>query len=179
MTSNKKPRVTTDGLPLESEEESTEAATDQIAQLQEQIQQLDGNWKRALADYQNLLRQTQRERQEYVRYANENLVTRFLPVLDNLELAYQHLKDPGLDMVVKQFRQIFTDLGLDRIQPQPGDPFNEQLHECIETIPSSDQPANTISKLNQIGYKWNEGPILRHAKVSVFSPVTSPEEKNS
>lgn len=162
----------------QSSDESIAELTLQIEDLTAQVQQLDAQWKRALADYQNLVRQTQREKQEYIRYANENITTQFLPVLDNLELAVRHLKDPGIQMVVKQFQQIFNDFGIKPIAPKPGDTFDETLHECIETLSTNEHPANTISHVNQIGYQWESGQVIRHAKVTVWTPPSSDQQTN-
>ena len=146
------------GQPTES--------TDQNSQVEE----LETLYKRALADYQNLVKQTAKERQEYIKYANSTLIASLLPLLDNLEMAHRHLQDPGLDMIVKQFKQTLIDEGLIPIHPAPGDQFDEQYHEAIDTfeIETQDQVAGTIAEVSLTGYRWHEGTVIRHAKVKVF-----------
>ena len=48
-------------------------------------------WKRAQADYQNLKKETERERAEFMKYANERLLHDLLPMIDQLSLALKHL----------------------------------------------------------------------------------------
>ncbi len=139
-----------------------------LTELQEQLQETEANYKRALADYQNLVKQTAKERQEYITYANSSLISQILPTLDNLILASQHLSDPGLDMVVKQFQQTLESEGLQSISPVVGEAFNPTHHECIDTVESADQPADTIAQTLQLGYKWKSGTVLRPAKVKVY-----------
>ncbi|MCG2697720.1 nucleotide exchange factor GrpE, partial [Candidatus Parcubacteria bacterium] len=82
--------------------------------LQKRYDELEHKYKRALADYQNLLKQTAKEKQEFVRYANEQLIHEILPVYDNLRLALKHAKDTpdgarirdGVKYVLKQFKDV-------------------------------------------------------------------------
>jgi molecular chaperone GrpE len=143
--------------------------TTSIQELENQLSDLDSKYKRALADYQNLLRQTQQERAEYLNYANAQLITQLLPLLDNLQMAYKHLQDPGLEMIVKQFQQTLTDEGIEEIKPKDGDHFDEHLHEALDTIATEDQAkVGLIAETALVGYRYKAGQVLRHAKVKVY-----------
>ncbi len=54
---------------------------------------LEEKYKRALADYQNLVKQTAKEKMEFAKYANELLLTEMLPVYDHLKIALRHAKN--------------------------------------------------------------------------------------
>jgi len=137
---------------------------------EQRLAEMEMKYKRALADYQNLMRQSAQERQEYVKYANQNLVEELLPILDSLEMAAKHLEDQGLVMVVNQFHQFLDQKGLSTIAPAKGEPFDEHRFECIETVSLDDGSEDgTVARLLTKGYAWQDGTVVRHAKVTVFS----------
>ena len=71
--------------------------------LQAKINTLNESWKRALADYHNLLRRVDSDKQQFVKLSNANLIARLLPSLDVIELAASHSQDLGVQMAAKQF----------------------------------------------------------------------------
>src|SRR3989304_2676049 len=87
-------------------------------QKQEKTQELENQLKRALADYQNLERRVEEERRLLSQLSSAILIEKFLPVLDNLESAQTHLKDEGLEMVIKQFRDVLSSEGVEEIEAQ-------------------------------------------------------------
>ncbi len=131
----------------------------------DQIQVLTNDWKRALADYQNLVKRFETEKHEVVRFANLNLINKLLPALDILELAALHSQDDGVKMAVKQFQDILNSEELQTIVPNVGDPFDPNLHDCIETIPGENE--NTLAEIVTKGYKIRD-VILRPATVKVI-----------
>jgi molecular chaperone GrpE len=139
-----------------------------ISDLQSQIQILDENWKRALADYQNLLRRVDTDKQQFVKLSNANLIARLLPSLDVIELAATHSGDIGVQMAAKQFNEALTSEGLQVIVPTVGENFDPNLHECSDTLtPDVAQNENTIAETLLKGYKINDY-VLRPAKVKVY-----------
>lgn len=142
-----------------------------IKQYQTQMEELEGKYRRALADYQNLLKQTAKEREEYLKFANTQLLAQFLPLLDHLRAAHQHLQDQGLEMIIKHFQQILTNEGITEIRPQPGEQFNPHDHEALDIVPGSPEQQDQVAEVTQIGYKYPDGQVLRHAKVKVFKSL--------
>lgn len=129
------------------------------------LKTLEENWKRALADYQNLVKRVETEKKDFVRFANMNLLAKLIPVLDILDLAAKHSADPGIKMAVAQFRDTLSSENVQEISPKIGDPFDHELHECLETLPG--EPDNTIAEPVTPGYKIDKF-IIRPAKVKVF-----------
>lgn len=145
----------------------------EVSQLQEQVLTLDQNWKRALADYQNLVRRVESDKQQFTKMSNANLVARLLPSLDIIELAALHSQDIGVQMAARQFHQVLNEEGLQVIEPQPGDIFDHTLHECIDTVDLIDEMRqNTIAELVLKGYKISDF-VLRPARVKVYKAATS------
>jgi len=86
----------------------------------DEIKTLNENWKRALADYQNLSKRVEADKKEFVKFAAANIVTKLIPTLDVLELAAAHSSDPGIQMAVKQFQDVLSSESLQSIIPAPG-----------------------------------------------------------
>jgi len=93
-------------------------------------------WKRALADYENLKKQVEKEKQEFVRFANLNLIMEFIPVYDNLKLALEHSLQndwaKGIEHIKNQFQQVLEQNGVEEIMPKIGDEFSINEHEAVE-----------------------------------------------
>ena len=60
---------------------------DTVEELRRQVEEKQDRLLRALAETENIRRRSQRDREDYVRYANESLLRDLVPVLDNLDRA--------------------------------------------------------------------------------------------
>lgn len=133
-----------------------------IKDLQRQLDQLEENWKRALADYRNLEKRIAQEKKDFVKFATASLLDKLLSVYDNLVAANRHLKDKGLKMIVRQFWSILQSEGVAEIKAQ-GQPFDPQTMDCVELVKG---PKNRVVEVVLKGYTLN-GRVLRPAKVKV------------
>lgn len=134
---------------------------------------MESNWKRALADYQNLLRRAEADKTQYAKFANANLIARLLPSLDIINLAASHSQDVGVQMAAKQFADALKDEGLEIISPIPGENFDPHKHECSETMSLTDSAVeNTIAEVVLKGYRL-DAFVLRPAKVKVFAKTST------
>lgn len=66
--------------------------------VQAEIDELTNRWKRALADYENLEKRINAEKNDFVKFANASLLLKILPALDTLIIAQKHLGDEGLGL---------------------------------------------------------------------------------
>lgn len=131
-------------------------------ELEEKITELTNNWKRALADYQNLEKRYAKEKQEFLEFANSNLILKLLTALDNFEKVQGYLKDDGLDLAIKELKKILIEEGLDEIEAQ-GKEFNPLEMEAIEAVEGEEgKVVEVVTK----GYRL-KGKVLRPAKVKV------------
>lgn len=157
--------TTASATPSASTSSSPTQDVDQVKKLQDRVDELENNWKRALADYKNLERRTAEEKLEFAEFANMVLIQRLLPIVDNLELLEKHVDDTGLKMIIKELKQVLTDNGVDQIESD-GKPFDSQTMDCVETAEceadSHDKVVETLTR----GYKFKT-KILRPAKVRV------------
>lgn len=133
-----------------------------------QIKELEERLKRTLADYENLEKRTQREIDEKSQIAAQRLILSVLPVLDNLEKAQEHLKDEGVSMVSKQFRQVLENQGVSEIVLE--EQFDPELCEAIEVVEGQDE--GKIAQVLEKGYSL-AGRVIRTAKVKVIKKDVS------
>lgn len=126
-------------------------------------EELENQLHRALADYQNLERRVEEERRLLGQLSSALLIEKFLPVLDHLESAQKHLNDEGLEIVIKQFKDILSSEGVSQVESE-GSQFDPNLHEAVEMVEGEED--GRVVKVLRKGYKIG-GKVLRPAQVSV------------
>lgn len=144
-------------------EENKEENKD-IENLEEQKEEFENKYKRALADYQNLQKRTQEEKSEWIRIANKELLLRIFPVLDTLMLANKHVNDKGLELAIGQFLDILKSEGVKRIETD-GKMFEPKLMECVDV--EEGEEGKVLEEIRP-GYLLNDY-VLRPAQVKVGS----------
>jgi len=134
---------------------------------EEEIDSSDNKYLRALADYQNLMKQSSKDKEEFVKYALSNFLHDVLPVYDHLKMSMNglgedELKNPwaqGVVYVLKQFKEVLNSHGIEEIKTV-GEKFD---HHTMEAIDGSGE---NVKQEVMPGYKLN-GKVIRHAKVIV------------
>jgi molecular chaperone GrpE len=116
---------------------------------------------RSLADYANLEKRIEAQRQMYVTLATVGIINKMVDVLDDLHLTYSHLQDAGLKITIDKFINVLTSEGLSEVKTE-GE-FNPETMECIATAPGEDNQIITVQKK---GYSLN-GQLIRPAQVVV------------
>jgi len=51
------------------------------------------NYVRAHAEFENLKKRLERERIEFLKYAKEEFISEFMPIVDSIDMALRHIKD--------------------------------------------------------------------------------------
>jgi molecular chaperone GrpE len=128
---------------------------------------MEEKYLRALADYQNLLKQTAKDREEFVKYALSDFLQDILPVYDHLKLSVNGLSEAegsspwaiGVQHVLKQFKDILEARGIEEIKTV-GEKFD---HNTMEAI---DGTGDIVEKEIMPGYKLN-GRVVKPARVIV------------
>lgn len=138
---------------------------DQIEDLQKQIEEWKNKYLRALADYQNLEKQTQAEKQEIRNTAEEVLIKKLLPVVDALKKAKDHFNDEGINLIHKELHAALEASGFKRI---PAIQLNEELFnphtmECVEVVEGKN---NVVVEETLPGYTLRDR-MLRPTQVKV------------
>jgi molecular chaperone GrpE len=157
--------------------------------LKEQAKKAAENWERLLraqAEFENIRKRLEKEKQNFVMFANEELITDLLTILDDLErsieLARENKNDfsgflKGIELVLGQFHEILKKKGLSPIETK-GKPFDPHLHEALLYTETDEFPEHTVIEELQRGYLLN-GRVIRTAKVRVSKRKEKQEpEKN-
>ena len=141
----------------------TETKKQSLDQVAARNSQLEDSLKRTLADYLNLERRIEEERKQLSKLSSLILIEKLLPILDNLESAQTHLNDEGLQIVIKQFKDVLTSEGLQEIDAQDVQ-FDPNFHEAVEI--KEGEMDNKIVKVLTKGYTI-DGKTIRPTKVVV------------
>lgn len=136
------------------------------AKLEQQIKELEDKLARSLADYVNLEKRHGEQHQLFATLAIAAFITQMLEVLDDLQLAYQHLPDPGLKMAIDHFLSVLKNQGLEEVKAKD-ESFNPETMECLAPVDGDD---NKVIEVKRPGYLLN-GQCLRPAQVFVGKTV--------
>lgn len=136
-----------------------------IEELETKIKELEENWKRAVADYQNLRKRLEKEKEEFVKYANQRLLKSLLSVWDGLDKASSQLKaDAGIELILKQLGEILESEGIEKVEVRKGDKFDPATMEAIETVKRGKK--DTVVEVLREGFRYKER-LLRPTEVKV------------
>ena len=131
-------------------------------QLEEKVLDLENKWKRVLADYLNLEKRIKKEKEAWARLANAQLLDKILPVLDELEICHNNLKDKGLTMVMAKFQAVLETEGVEEIKAK-GKKFDPETMDAVEVVGG---PKNKVAEVVLKGYRLGDR-VLHPAKVKV------------
>ncbi|MEI6288477.1 MAG: nucleotide exchange factor GrpE [bacterium] len=156
-----------------SEEKNLEELQNELAKTQEQAQEYLAGWQRAQADYSNLIKESEKKRQELFEFANATFMAEVLPVYGHFKLGLKHIPEEvkkeswavGLEQIQKQFQQFFKKYKIEEIKTV-GEKFDHNLHEAISCEEQEGVDSDIIFEEVAPGYLV-DGQILMPAKVKV------------
>ncbi|MCH5207209.1 MAG: nucleotide exchange factor GrpE [Oscillospiraceae bacterium] len=138
---------------------------DEVAEMKEQL-------LRTMAEYDNFRKRTAREKEALRAEIITGVVSKFLPVMDNLERALSadcsddNYKS-GVKMIYDSFMETLSGLGVEEIQSD-GAPFDPNLHQAVHRIEDPEKESGTVVQTFAKGYKIGE-KVIRFAMVAVVS----------
>jgi molecular chaperone GrpE len=137
-----------------------------------EVEAQQDRYLRAVAEFDNVRKRAVREREEYIRYANESLLRDVLPVLDNLDRALQAARSEptaslttGVELIQRELLRVLEKYGVAPFD-SVGQPFDPERHEAIARVPSADLPDMSVAAETARGYLLH-GRVLRPAMVTV------------
>ncbi len=169
---------------IKAEEEILEEAENPEAQedekpgiedeLNEKLKEANDKYMRLYAEFDNYKKRTQKEKEQRYADAVIDVAAKILPIGDNLERALQtevssedavRLKE-GIDMVLKQFNDALSDIGVTPIAAQ-GEQFDPNFHNAVMHIEDETIDDNTVVEDLMRGYKYKDDRVVRHSMVKV------------
>jgi molecular chaperone GrpE len=163
--------------PELTEAQVIEQLRQELAEAQAKAADYLDKLQRTAAEFQNSRRRLENQLNEETERANAALIKRLLPVLDDLDLAFQNAggeaepDEAGQDAWFDGFRQIQKKL-LDILADQgvavigTDGQFDPMRHEAISSEPSESVESGHIIAPVRAGYEY-KGRVLRPALVRV------------
>ena len=145
-----------------------------------------------MAEYDNLKKRADREKKDFLKYANESLVKDLVPVLDSIDQAVGAAQEAeietaegftalreGVELIQKQLLGSLEKRGVSVIDTE-GEIFDPQKHEAVSMAPSDNVPQNNIIQAFQKGYTLHDR-VIRPSMVVVSNgnPVSTDNSSNS
>jgi len=147
--------------------------------LEEKAKESKENYDRLLrmaADFENYKKRAAREKEDWTKFANEDLIKGVLPFIDNLERAVNHAQKvndvgvliEGVRLTLQQLLQSLNKFGLSSFE-SVGKPFDPAVHEAMLVVETDQYEPDQVIEEFQKGYLLNDR-LLRPATVSVSKP---------
>ena len=146
----------------------------ELRQVREEAEEAKAQAMRLQADFVNFRKRQEKELSNTVRLANEDLLVKLLPILDNFDRTLSSIEKTdnltaikeGISMVDKSMRRQLSKAGLEPIEAK-GQEFDSELHEAITTVSVEDeqQKGKVIDEVEK-GYKLKDR-VIRYAKVVI------------
>lgn len=162
---------------LETEEKITEITEEKLKKeidvLKKQLEEEKDRYLRLNAEFENFRKRSLKEREEFVKYANEKLIQELIDIFESLERGIENARKTenkdklieGMELIYKQFKTVLEKNGLVPIKAL-GEKFDHSRHEAMIQTLTDDQEEDTIIEEFAKGYMLN-GKVIRYSKVRV------------
>jgi len=164
-------------------EDTKEEKPNEIEELNQKCEEYLNGWKRERADFLNYKKEEMERIGQLVKYANEELILKILPILDNIYLAESHVPEElknnqwieGFNQIKNQLCDFLKKEGIEPMKTLY-EKFDPNYMEVVEEVSVRDAPHKTdgwkseesgiVVEVVQMGYTLH-GKVIRPAKVRV------------
>jgi molecular chaperone GrpE len=177
---NKNLETDLDALAAEAADLGDDEA--EIVALKVERDDLRDRFMRALADAENSRKRADRDRREAEQYGGSKLARDLLPVFDSLKRAVLAISPEqrevngavveGIELTLRELLNVFKKHGVEVISPEPGDPFDPQMHQAMFEAPVPGTKAGDVIQVMADGFMLHDR-LLRPAQVGVSSTPAS------
>ncbi len=177
-----------EAAPKEAEKSEVEILKEKLAQVEQERDTFKDQLYRKAADYENFRRQKEREAAALLKFAEEGIIKKLLPTLDDLERVIKNAdkflaNNPdakiyvdGVKLVHQKLLKALEERGVTRIESL-GKKFDVNYHEALTQQPTNEVEPETIVEEFEPGYMLHD-KVIRHAKVVVAKEVETQPEKS-
>ncbi len=147
-----------------------ETNNSEIEKTKQELEETTDRLKRVMAEFENYKKRSSKERDMLYNSLLADIISSFLPVIDNLEKAAlvktedQNYKQ-GVELVLKQFMEVLTKFGVEEIKTV-GETFDPEVHEAVSSVQDETKGEKEIVQEFRKGYKIGT-KVIRHAMVVV------------
>lgn len=170
----KKRKIAEQAARIETLSADLEKALDALEKAREETAETKDQYLRLQAEWDNYRRRTAKERLELIDNAGRDILTGFLPVVDDCQRALKVLRESeaagaaieGTELIYNKLMNYLKQRGVEPIAAR-GAVFDTDFHEAVAQFPVEDpEKKNTVIDVTQEGYTLN-GSVIRYAKVVV------------
>ncbi|MBF0559207.1 MAG: nucleotide exchange factor GrpE [Nitrospirae bacterium] len=158
------------GISGEPEEKSPAAVEAILAEVED----MRSKYLRLYAEFENYKKKVQRDREEFMKYANEAMAYELLPAIDNLEMALKHAGEggpvsdalaQGVENTLREINRTLEKFGIVAIEALHK-AFDPSYHHAMSQVERSDVESNTVVEEFRKGYLYKD-KVLRASLVAV------------
>ncbi|MDD5020104.1 MAG: nucleotide exchange factor GrpE [Candidatus Omnitrophica bacterium] len=173
--------------PVAKADDRVVLSRQECEKLKEEAAKAKENWDRLLrqqADFENFRKRLERDKQEFQKYAHEDLIVDFLGVLDDLERSVEAAEKgqenseaflKGIEMILAHLYELLKKRGVAAIADK-GKKFDPNQHEALVQTETPEYEDGEVIEEMQKGYKLNDR-VIRTAKVRVAKRIENRGQK--
>lgn len=155
---------------IEEVDNKEKEINEKLSKTQDELEEIKDRHTRLIAEFDNLKKRSAKEREGLYNSIISDIITSFLPVIDNLEKAAEaESKDEeykkGIELVLKQFKDVLKANGVEQIEAV-GQPFDPELHEAVSMIQDENLGEKIVATEYRKGYRIGS-KVIRHSMVVV------------
>ena len=151
--------------------------------LEQQLGELTLDLQRTRADFENYRKRVEAEKQSAHQMGQAKSVMKLLPVIDTIERATANVPEEladnawvkGVSGLNKQLDKQLKEIGLEKINANPGTLFNPELHQAVQFDEEAEGEKEVIAEELRAGYTL-DGVVIRDAMVKVTRQPSAPEQ---
>ena len=158
------------------ENKNVEIPDSELEELKKKAEERDefhDKWVKVHADYENTRKRLEKEKFEHMKFANEDIISKLFPIMDNFDMAFAAMDKAedkeavmeGIKLVQKEFHKVLEEYGVKKIETV-GKEFDPNMHEAVMAVDTEEVPDDQIVEEVRSGYLLN-GRLLRPAQVKV------------
>lgn len=157
-------------LESNAENSKEKELNEKLSKTKDELEEIKDRHTRLIAEFENLKKRSAKEREGLYNSIIADIISAFLPVIDNLEKAAEaESKDEeykkGIELVLKQFKDVLEANGVKQIEAV-GQPFDPELHEAVSMIQDENLGEKIVAQEYRKGYKIGN-KVIRHSMVIV------------
>lgn len=157
--------------------------SEKITELEAGVLQYKDQLLRKAAEFENYKKRVENESASIIKYSNEDLIQKLLPVLDDFERMIKANKAGsvkensaedvffrGVELIYSKLKRIMEAQGVKEFEVM-GKPFNPELHDALMQMPKEGVPAHMVIEEIEKGYMLHD-KVIRHARVIVSAEAS-------
>ncbi|PCJ59036.1 MAG: nucleotide exchange factor GrpE [Planctomycetota bacterium] len=172
---------------IEEDTKQVESAEEEVPEdFEAKCKDLEDQMLRLRAEQENFRRAQFKETEKKVNIAIKNVVTKFLTVRGDFDLGIQSAEQAtdvkgvlgGMKMVDQGFKNILSEIGVEVVSAEIGQPFDANFHQPLTRVESDEHPENSILSVISKGYTL-KGMLVQPAMVTVSCEPKVVEDEKS